>query len=142
MNKEFVKETIRYLIVGIITTIIAISLLWLFYNTCGIEENLSNVLSNIITIIVAYILNRIFVFKSKNSEIMKESLKFIGARIVVAIIDVILFYILTMLITSDFSVFSIEINHVLLIKIIVNIVVIVLNYIFSKFFVFKNAKNA
>ncbi|MBR6252419.1 MAG: GtrA family protein [Clostridia bacterium] len=142
MNKEFIKETFRYLIVGVITTVIAISLLWLFYNTLGLEENVSNVISNIITIIIAYVLNRVFVFKSKDTDILKESLKFISSRVIVAIIDVILFFILSVLITSDFTVLSIEINHVLLIKIIVNIVVIILNYIFSKLFVFKNAKKA
>ena len=142
MNKEFIKETIRYLIVGVITTVIAISLLWLFYNTLGLEENVSNVISNIITIIIAYVLNRVFVFKSKDTDILKESLKFISSRVIVAIIDVVLFFILSVLITNDFTVLSIEINHVLLIKIIVNIVVIILNYIFSKLFVFKNAKKA
>ena len=90
MNKEFIKETFRYLIVGVITTVIAISLLWLFYNTLGLEENVSNVISNIITIIIAYVLNRVFVFKSKDTDILKESLKFISSRVIVAIIDVIL----------------------------------------------------
>lgn len=137
MKKELVKETIRYLIVGAFTTVLSIALLWLFYDMIGIEKNLSNIISNIITIIVAYVLNRVIVFKSKNDAILSESLKFLGSRIVVAIIDVILFYLLSIIITQDFKVFSITISSVIIVKIIVNIVVIVLNYLFSKLFVFK-----
>ncbi len=142
MNKEFIKETIRYLIVGIITTIVSILLLLIFYNVCGIEENISNIFSNVITIIVAYILNRMVVFKSKDDNVLVESLRFAGSRAIVVIIDIILFFILTKIIISDFSLFSYTIDHILIIKIIVNVVVIVLNYIFSKVFVFKNTKNA
>ena len=142
MNKKFVFETIRYLIVGIITTIIAILLLWLFYDTCGLEENIANILSNVITIIIAYALNRIVVFRSKSDEILKESLKFFGSRAIVAVIDIILFFLLSKVIVNNFLIFSYTIDAVLVVKVIVNIVVIILNYVFSKLFVFKNAKKA
>ena len=142
MNREFIKETIRYLIVGLLTTIISILLLWIFYGTCGIEENISNILSNIITIAIAYALNRVFVFRSEDKDVLKESLRFLGSRVTVAIIDVTLFFILTKVFINDFYCFSYTIDHVLIIKIIVNVIVIVLNYIFSKLFVFKNAKKA
>ena len=128
-DKELIKEVIRYIIVGIISTIIALATLWLFYDYCEIEKNLSNILSNIITMLVAYVLNRVFVFKSENKHVLEESSKFFISRIIVAIIDELLFFLLTFVI-----------KEVLVIKIIVNIIVIVLNYIFSKLFIFK--KNA
>ncbi len=142
MNKEFIKETIRYLIVGLITTLISLLLLWIFYDSLGFEENISNIISNIITIAIAYALNRIIVFKSDDKDILRESLRFLSSRAVVAIIDIILFFILSKIITDDFHCFSYVIDHILIIKIIVNVVVIVLNYVFSKLFVFKNAKKA
>ena len=45
MKKELVKESIRYLIVGVITTIIAFSLLWIFYGIIGLEKNISNIVN-------------------------------------------------------------------------------------------------
>ena len=129
MKKEFLKETIRYLIVGAITTLLSILFLWLLNDLVGLEKNISNIISNAITIIIAYVLNRIFVFKSDNNILM-ESSKFIISRVLVAIIDEILFFLLSMII-----------SNVIVVKVIVNIVVIILNYIFSKLVVFKAPKS-
>jgi len=123
-------EIIRYLIIGVLTTIVSISSFYLF-NTCiHIYYLISDVLSWIISIIFAFIMNKIFVFKSKNKskdETIYEFVNFTKYRILSLLIDMFIMFIFI-------SIFKID---ELISKIFVQFVVVVLNYIFSKFFVFK-----
>lgn len=119
------EEVIRYIIAGILTTIISIISYNLFRNI-NIDYKISTILSWILAVIFAYFINKIFVFKKKNNDI-KEFINFVFARIISLIIEFI-----SMLIMVDL----ISINDRLS-KLMVQIIVLVLNYIFSKFFVFK-----
>ena len=103
------------------------------------STGLGNLLDTIICILFQYFTNRIWVFESKNNgkEAIKEFIQFILARGVTAIIDQIFvvvgvdFFVTKYIILSQQKIFSIGV------KILSNIVVIVLNYVFSKMFVFK-----
>lgn len=119
------EEVIRYIIAGVLTTIISIISYNLFRNI-NIDYKISTILSWILAVIFAYFINKIFVFKKKNNDI-KEFINFVFARIISLIIEFI-----SMLIMVDL----ISINDRLS-KLMVQIIVLVLNYIFSKFFVFK-----
>ncbi len=107
------------------------------YAICAKVFNLSTVISTIIAWIVAvaiaYITNRLWVFKSKNTkhkEIIREILSFLAARILTGLLDIAIMYIFVDLLHwSD-----------IVMKIISNIIVIVLNYIASKMFIFVKAK--
>ncbi len=120
------QELISYLIVGVLTTIVSIASYYIFrlfinsYIVCTI-------ISWIIAIIFAYITNRLFVFKSKEKNIIKEFVSFIISRLASLGIEL-----LCMALFVDFL--SIEDKVA---KIIVQVFIIVLNYIFSKLFVFK-----
>lgn len=58
---------------------------------------------------------------------MKEIISFIGCRIVTAIIEIVLMHVF---------VTKLQFNYMLM-KIIVNIIVIILNFVFSKLLIFK-----
>ena len=75
----------------------------------------------------AYITNRIFVFKSKNKNILSELTKFIGSRVLSLIMDM-----LIMLIIVTVMGFSDIIG-----KVVSQVVVTIANYILSKLLVFK-----
>lgn len=123
-------EIIRYLIIGVLTTIVSISSFYLFNKCIHIYYLISDVLSWIISIIFAFIMNKIFVFKSKNKskdETIYEFVNFTKYRILSLLIDMFIMFIFI-------SIFKID---ELISKIFVQFVVVVLNYIFSKFFVFK-----
>lgn len=100
---------------------------------------IGNILDTVICILFQYFTNRIWVFESKNKgkEAIREFIQFIFARMVAAIIDQIFvvvgvdFFVAKYISHLQQGMFSIGI------KIISNIVVIILNYIFSKVFVFK-----
>lgn len=130
------KEIINYLIVGVLTTIISIASFAIF-DYIGVGINIFNyqiksyivatILSWCVAVIFAYIMNRKYVFESKDSKILIEFIKFIGARIMSLLAELICMWLLVEILT---------INE-LLSKIFVQFLVVVLNYIFSKIFVFK-----
>ena len=79
------------------------------------------------SIVFAYITNRIFVFESKNENILYEFALFVTGRGLSGILDSLLFYI---------SVVVLMFNDVTS-KIVINIIVIIINYILSKEIIFK-----
>ena len=137
------KETVLYLIFGVLATVLNIVLFYLFINVWKISTGLGNITDTIVCILFQYFTNRIWVFESKNTgkEAIKEFIQFILARGVTAIIDQIFvvvgidFFVAKYVVFSQQKIFSIGI------KILSNIIVIVLNYIFSKIFVFKRKLN-
>lgn len=136
------KETVLYLIFGVLATVLNIVLFYLFINIWKMSTGLGNILDTIICILFQYFTNRIWVFESKNNgkEAIKEFIQFILARGLTAIIDQIFvvvgvdFFVAKYVSYSQQGIFSVGI------KILSNIIVIVLNYIFSKLFVFNNTK--
>ena len=88
---------------------------------------ISNIIAWFVSVLFAYITNRIWVFESKDDNIIKEVLLFYGGRVFSGAIDTALMYVfISILMTGD-----------LFAKIVVQVVVTILNYVFSKFLVFK-----
>lgn len=124
------EEIINYIIVGSMTTVISILSYYLFRlifsNNSNFYIQLSTVLSWIVAVTFAYFSNRIFVFKSKNSKSL-ESVKFVTSRIMSLLIEMLVMFILTGIL---------KINDKIA-KILVQFIIVILNYLFSKIFVFK-----
>ncbi len=118
-------EIIRYIIAGILTTIVSIASYNLLRNI-NIDYKICTILSWILAVIFAYFINKLFVFKSQKNNI-KEFINFILARLLSLFIEFIFMMIMVDLININDRIA----------KLIVQFVVLVLNYIFSKFFVFK-----
>ncbi|HML05701.1 MAG TPA: GtrA family protein [Methanobacterium sp.] len=121
------KEIVLYLIFGVFTTLVNILSYLILAKIFGINNFISNVMAWFLSIIFAYVTNRIFVFESKNENILHEFSLFIVGRGLSGILDSLLFYTLVILLMFD-DVLS---------KIVINIIVIILNYVFSKWIVFK-----
>ncbi|MDD6878703.1 MAG: GtrA family protein [bacterium] len=120
------KEVVNYLIVGGLTTLISVSSYALFRQFIN-NYMISTSLSWIIAVSFAYIANRIFVFESKNKGVLLEIIKFFGCRLFSLGSEIIVMYILVDLL---------KINDMIS-KVIVQFVVLMLNYVFSKIIVFK-----
>ncbi len=120
------EEIIKYLIFGVLTTIISILTYALFTRLCHIDIYISNILSWILAVTFAFVTNKIFVFKSHSKNVIKEGIKFYLARVASLLCELVMMFILVNLIHLDDMVS----------KIIVQIIVIILNYILSKIFVF------
>ena len=124
---DLTKELTTYIFFGVLTTIVNFITYFLFKGVFGIHYLISNIIAWFISVLFAYITNRIWVFKSKDDNIIKEALLFYGGRVFSGAIDTTLMYVfISILMTGD-----------LFAKIVVQVVVTILNYVFSKFLVFK-----
>lgn len=130
------EEIIVYLIVGVLTTIVAwaakfIANALLYDNTMYPTPVQNTVLSTInwtAGVIFAYFTNRRFVFKSRE-PMRKEAPKFVLSRVSTWILDIVVMQILT----------ALSINLVVA-SVISAVLVTVANYVFSKLFVFNGKK--
>lgn len=132
ISQIFSKEFINYLIVGGLTTLISLIIYYSLVLTIlnpkiSIQLQTANVISWIVSVSFAYLTNRKFVFHSKNENIVLESIGFFVSRLSTLLIDMLLMFIIV-----THCGFNDKIA-----KIVVQIIVIVSNYILSKFFVFK-----
>lgn len=127
------KEGITYLIAGGLATVLNIVVFAFLTYVCDIHYEISNIISIIIAILFQYVSNKFFVFETKGKtlkENFKEFISFISCRLITMVMDQLLMKI---------GVEKLQINE-LLMKILVNIIVIIANYIFSKLIIFKKEK--
>ena len=133
--KELLKkysEIIRYLIIGVLTTMVSLGVYYILTLTVfdpkkAIELQITNIISWIASVTFAYFTNRSFVFQQTQKMSLKEAVNFYLSRLSTLGIDMIMMYIFVTLLDFNDKI----------IKLIVQVVVIVLNYVFSKFFVFN-----
>lgn len=124
------KEVILYVIFGVATTVINIVTYYIFAHSTGTSVVVASIIAWIISVLFAYITNKIWVFRSKTwriNELFKEFISFITARLATGALDIlIMFLFVTLLGFND-----------LIVKVISNVIVIILNYVLSKMVVFR-----
>ena len=84
IKKVLNRETISYLICGVLTTAVSMGVYWLGYDVLKMDVLIANVFSWILAVSFAYVVNKIFVFQSKTKafqEIVKEVIAFFGGRV-------------------------------------------------------------
>ena len=133
------KEGMRYLVFGVLSTLVNIVTAGITYYLLfaslpeEVKVNLSTIIAIIAAWIFAYVTNKIYVFDSKTEgvkELLKEIFSFLSCRTVTAIVEIVL---------MNIFVTSLHFNYMLM-KIITNIIVIILNFVFSKLIIFKKPK--
>lgn len=124
------KEVISYLIFGVLTTVVNFIVYFLFARVFRVDDIISNVIAWVLSVLFAYITNKIYVFESKTTErkeIFREITSFFSCRALSGVMDVGLFALgVKLLAMND-----------LIMKIITQILVVILNYVFSKVFIFR-----
>lgn len=128
------EEIINYIIVGVLTTVVS----WLAYAVCKLFMDVDNAFQMQLAVIIrwiagvvfAYFTNRKYVFKSKNTNMIKEAFDFTTSRLVTLFLDMFVMWVLPTVFGVDDWI-STFISAVL---------VTVTNYIFSKFLVFNKKK--
>ena len=129
---EIKMKIINYLIVGGLTTVVSLSVYYGLVLTVldpeqSVELQIANILSWIGAVTFAYFTNRKYVFRSENRNMLKEAGLFYSSRISTLLMDmVIMFFMVTLFHIND-----------KIAKLVVQVVVTIANYIFSKLFVFK-----
>lgn len=125
------KEIINYLICGGLSTVVNFVSYYIFARILKVDEVVSSAMSWLVAVIFAYVVNKIFVFESKTNskkELVKEFISFIACRIVSGI-------------TCDVGTFAlmVKVLHIndIISKVVTQVMVVVLNYVFSKLIIFK-----
>lgn len=127
MSMRLEKELILYVIFGILTTLVNIAAYLFLVRVLNINYLISNVLAWFFSVLFAYVTNKIWVFESRNTNIIKEISLFFGGRIFSGVVDTGMMYLMIDILTID-DVIS---------KIFIQVVVVILNYVISKMIVFK-----
>lgn len=131
---EKYKDIIPYAIFGILTTLVNIGSYWGLAHLLHLPIMASTIFAWIMSVLFAYLTNRKCVFHSEAdtvNAIGKEIASFFGCRLATGILDWV-------------SMFAfVDIIHLddMWVKVVTNVVVIILNYIASKYVIFKHRKN-
>lgn len=129
------EEMISYLIVGVLNTLVS----WAAWFLCAYtildakivwQNILLNFISWVVGVVFGYFMNRKYVFKSKEPDMWTEFLQFSGGRVSTWVLDEVMMILMVNILTIN-EAFS---------KIFVSVLVMIGNYIISKFFVFKVKK--
>lgn len=129
------EEIVNYLIVGVMTTVVS----WAAYGICKLIMDVNDALMMQIAVVIrwvagvvfGYFTNRRFVFKSKNPNMLQEAVGFAGSRVVTLFLDMFVMWLLpSVLHVNDWIATFVS-----------AVLVTVMNYIFSKFIVFRKKKN-
>lgn len=129
------KEIANYLIFGVLSTVVNFVTYYITARMIGIDEVISSGISWFCSVLFAYITNKIFVFESKTHGVMefiREMVSFFLARIVSgALCDVGTFALMVKVL---------NINDIIA-KIVTQVMVVIVNYIFSKLIIFRGKKD-
>lgn len=129
------KTTIKFILVGIINTLVGTSVMFLLYNLAGVNYWISSASNYIVGSIVSYLLNKYFTFNNKEKS-LKQVVKFV--------VNISLCYLLAYGIAKPTVEFILS---PLTLRVKENLAMLVgmglfvaFNYIGQRFFVFKNDK--
>lgn len=130
------EEIFNYLVVGVMTTIVSLVFYFLSTRTflnpnVAFELGIANIIKWISGVIFAYFANKIFVFKSKRKDLVKEFVEFSASRVRTLILDIVVMDVLVIKM-GVFDAIATLISQVL---------VTVGNYITGKFIVFRKKKD-
>lgn len=158
VDKFFTREIITYIIFGVLTTAVNLVTFYIFkkifisigwegvfnklLGSAGWDKALellgsgtdyldATVIAWTVAVIFAFVTNKLIVFESKSwkpAVAGKEFVGFIGARLFSLLVELVfMFVMVTLLEWNDFVA-----------KFIVQVIVVILNYVFSKLLIFKN----
>lgn len=138
--KLFKTETVAYLFYGVLTTIVSYLSFYLASLVLSYDYILIiNTVSFVCAVVFAYITNKLYVFKSKSWkwQVLKVEIpSFLSARILSYFLEQFGLYLSVNVLHLDLC-FVFGINCVYIAKIVLSFVVVILNWVISKFFVFK-----
>jgi len=123
------REVITYVFFGGLTTLVNIVTFFILDTGLAWPYLIANAVAIVLSILFAYVTNKLFVFQSETQntrETVSEFVRFIGFRLVSGLADMATMWVLVDLLIIDTSIA----------KLATQFIVVVLNYVFSKFFIF------
>lgn len=132
MKKFYSKyqQWIDYIVVGVLTTIVNFAVFYFFDTVLDISYLIANAISILTAIVFAFFMNKTFVFKSRSTGfkmLLQEFTLFAGFRLSSGLYDM-----LSMWVLVDYINLGTNVS-----KILTEVIVVILNYAFSKYIVFR-----
>ena len=154
MDKLFAKykEIIAYIFFGVLTTLVSWGSYSLFENACHLGVFLSNLFSWILAVAFAFVTNKLWVFDSRTWKlrtVFREAATFVSSRLLTGVIEIVSVPLLVKVgadgvFTSFLKTVGLDFGFLMTSgmcsKILVSVVVLILNYVFSKLLVFRKGK--
>ena len=131
-DKVMNREVISYLIFGVLTTLVN----WVVYAAMvkvHIDYRRATAVAWAVSVLFAFIVNKIFVFQSYNMRpafVMKEITSFVACRAVSGVMEMVFMIVMVSWIHMDEYIS----------KIAVSVIVVIVNYVFSKLFIFRKSE--
>ena len=138
IKKFFDNEILSYLFFGVATTIVSVASRMLCYEVTG-NEILATIIGDVLGILFAFATHDTIVFKQKRKGWPASLVKFFTARLATMGLNLLLTFIF---VTSFPQIIGQFVNHNIKMvntieTLIAQVLIIVLNYVFSKLFVFE-----
>lgn len=134
------RETIMYLIFGVLTTVVSflsagIAKYYLEKAGCNVDvvSTVSTIISWICAVTFAYVTNRFWVFSERAhgaKAILLEALSFYGGRVFTLLVETLMMWLGNSVLGINYWVT----------KVVACVIVLILNYLISKFFIFRKKK--
>lgn len=121
---------ISYLFFGVVTTVVNMVVYYLCYHLWGISSDLSTVIAWVLAVLTAFLTNKPFVFGSHDwspKVLLPEAGSFFGCRLGSGLVELVLMHITVEMLGWPG----------MLMKLLVNVIVVILNYVASKLLVFR-----
>ena len=146
LKKILNRETVMYLVFGVATTVVNYIVFFLCYELIfgGDNSPAANTVAFVAAVLFAFVVNKVFVFESKSwgvDALKREVPPFLGARVGSFLIEE-----AGLILCEDvwhlgnvtvFAMGEMELTGVTVAKLALSVIVVVLNYVFCKFFIFK-----
>ena len=122
---------LSYLFFGAVTTLVNMVVYYLCYHLWGIGSDLSTIIAWVLSVLTAFLTNKPFVFGSHDwspKVLLPEAGSFFGCRVGSGVLELVLMHITVEMLGWPG----------MLMKLLVNVIVMILNYVASKLLVFRN----
>ncbi|WP_438832622.1 GtrA family protein [Streptococcus pluranimalium] len=141
IKKLFNNEVISYLIFGVLTTLVYLIVRTIVFSISQ-QATLSAVIANAVAILFAFFTNDSIVFKQEKTGWQKRLVSFVGARLFTLLIDLVL---VVTFVEKFPNLIGQFVNHDLarvnlIESLMAQVIIIIVNYVISKYLVFKNKK--
>ena len=124
------QRSILYVLFGAVTTLVNYGVYYPLYNSTNLSATVINVIAWSVSVVVAFMTNKPFVFCSHSwaaSVVCPEFIKFVSSRLASGLLETGFLFLTVDLLNGNGNVW----------KVAVSIFVLILNYLTSRFLVFK-----
>lgn len=134
------REQLAYLFFGGVTTAVNIGAYALLHTALHMHSDLANAIAWAVSVAAAYFTNRRWVFMShsRGRAMLREMAAFVGGRVLTGLMDAGIMHVAVERIGPRLIPAGLRSLWDIGVKVASNVLVILLNYVFSRKFIFKN----